>query len=86
MCYMNNSDGNLLKLKIVFRYFKSQPRFHPTKQTSNFESTLVAPTVQVKKLPTTFFMFLRVPLTHLDRWLAFFTKIPRNFDICSQTI
>ena len=24
-------------------------------------------------------MFLWVPLTHLDRWLAFFTKIPRNF-------
>ena len=33
----------------------------------------------VKKLPATFFMFLRFPLTHLDRWLAFFTKIPRNF-------
>ena len=28
--------------------------------------------VQLAKLPTTFFMFLRVPLTHLDRWLAFF--------------
>ena len=29
------------------------------------------PSVQVTKLPTTFFMFLRVPLTHLDRWLTF---------------
>ena len=37
------------------------------------------PSVQVTKLPATFFMFLRFPLTHLDRWLAFFTKIPRNF-------
>ena len=34
---------------------------------------------EVKKLPTTFVTFLRVLLTHLDRWLAFFTKIPRNF-------
>ena len=30
-------------------------------------------------------MFLRVPLTHLDRWLAFFTKFPRDYR-CSQTI
>ena len=42
------------------------------------------PSVQVKKLPTTFFMFLRVPLTHLHRWLAFFTKFPRHYR-CSQT-
>ena len=42
------------------------------------------PSVQVTKLPTKFFMFLRVPLTHLDRWLAFFTKIPRDYR-CSQT-
>ena len=42
------------------------------------------PAVQVTKLPTTFFMFLRVPLTHLDRWLAFFTKFPRDYR-CSQT-
>ena len=39
---MNNSDSNLLKLKIVFRYFKSQPRFYARKQTSHFKSTLVA--------------------------------------------
>ena len=32
------------------------------------------PSVQVTKLPTTFFKFLRVPLTYLDRWLAFFTN------------
>ena len=43
------------------------------------------PSVQVTKLPTTFFMFLRVPLTQLDRWQAFFTKFPRNYR-CSQTI
>ena len=43
------------------------------------------PSVQVTKLPTTFFMFLRVPLTHLDRWLAFFTKFPRDYG-SSQTI
>ena len=42
MCYMNNSDSNLLKLKIVFRYFKHQPRFHARIQTSHFKSTLVA--------------------------------------------
>ena len=43
------------------------------------------PSVQVTKLPTTVFMFLRVPLTQLDRWLAFFTKFPRDYR-CSQTI
>ena len=41
--------------------------------------------VQVTKLPTTFFMFLRVPLTQLDRWLAFFSKFRRDYR-CSQTI
>ena len=83
MCYRSNSDDNLLSLKMVFRYFKVQPRFHARTQTSHFKSTLV-PSVQVTKLPTTFFMFLRVPLTHLDRWLAFFTKFPRDYR-CSQT-
>ena len=43
------------------------------------------PSVQVTKLPTTVFMFLRVPLTQLDRWLAFFTKFPQDYR-CSQTI
>ena len=37
------------------------------------------PPVQVTKLPTTFFVFLRVPLTHLGRWFAFTIKIPRKF-------
>ena len=41
--------------------------------------------VQVTKLPTTFFMFLRVPLTQLDRWLAFFSKFRRDYRF-SQTI
>ena len=26
-------------------------------------------------------MFLRHPLTHLDRWLVFFTKCPRDFNL-----
>ena len=42
MCCMNKSDSNLLKLKIVFKYFKSQPRFNARIQTSHFEYTLVA--------------------------------------------
>ena len=42
MCCMNKSDSNLLKLKIVFKYLKSQPRFHARIQTSHFEYTLVA--------------------------------------------
>ena len=29
-------------------------------------------------------MLFRVPLTHLDQWLAFFTKFPRHY-ICSRT-
>ena len=29
------------------------------------------PPVQVTKLPTTLFAFLRVPLTHLGRWFAY---------------
>ena len=40
--------------------------------------------MQVTKLPTTFFVFLRVPLTHLGRWFAFTIKIPRDY-ICSLT-
>ena len=67
MCYRSNSDNNLLSLKMVFRYFKVQPRFHARTETSHFKSTLLAIGA---KLPTTFFMFLRVPLTHLDRWLT----------------
>ena len=42
MCYWSNSDNNLLLLKIVYRYFKVQPRFHARIQTSHFKSTLVA--------------------------------------------
>ena len=42
MCYRSNSDNNLLSLKMVFRYFKVQPRFHARAQTSHFKSTLVA--------------------------------------------
>ena len=36
------------------------------------------------KIPTTLFVFLRVPLTHIGRWFAFTTKIPRDY-ICSLT-
>ena len=43
------------------------------------------PPVQVTKLPTTLFVFLRVPLTHLGRWFAFTIKIPRDY-VCSLTI
>ena len=42
MCYRSNSDNNLLSLKMFFRYFKLQPRFHARTQTSHFKSTLVA--------------------------------------------
>ena len=45
--------------------------------------------LMVKKLLTTFFMFLRVPVTHLDRWLAFFTKFPpdnRVIIMCSSQV
>ena len=37
------------------------------------------PLVQVGKLPTKFFMFLRFLLTHLGRWFAFTIKILRKF-------
>ena len=37
------------------------------------------PSVQATKLPTTFGMFLRVSLTHLDRRLAIITKFLRDF-------
>ena len=40
--------------------------------------------MQVTKLPTTFFVFLRVPLTHLGRWFAFTIKIPWDY-ICPLT-
>ena len=43
------------------------------------------PWVQVTKLSTTFGMFLWAPFTHLDRRLAFITKLPRN-SRCSQTV
>ena len=36
------------------------------------------------KIPTTLFVFLRVPLTHIGRWFAFTTKIPWDY-ICSLT-
>ena len=42
MCYRSYSDNKLLSLKIVFRYFKVQPRFHTKIQTSHFKSILVA--------------------------------------------
>ena len=37
--------------------------------------------MQVRKLPTSVFMFLRHPLTHLDRWHVFFTKCPWDFNL-----
>ena len=42
MCHRSNSDNNLLSLKMFFRYFKLQPRFHARTQTSHFKFTLVA--------------------------------------------
>ena len=39
---------------------------------------------KVTKLPPKLFMLFRVPLTHLDYWLAFFKKFPRHY-ICSWT-
>ena len=41
--------------------------------------------VQVTKLPTTFFMFTKVPSTYLDQWLALSTNFPREYT-CSLTI
>ena len=75
---MNNSGSNLLSLKIVFMYFKSQPRFHASRWTSHFKSTLVTIGASYK-IADIFLLFFWVPLTHLDRWLAFFTKISANF-------
>ena len=43
------------------------------------------PSEQVTKLPPKLFMLFRVPLTHLDYWLAFFRKFPRHYT-CSRTI
>ena len=42
--------------------------------------------MQVRKLPTSVFMFLRHPLTHLDRWHVFFTKCPRDYQCCQTTL
>ena len=41
MYYVNNSDTNLLSLKMVFRYLKSQPLFPAGRQT-HFKSTFMA--------------------------------------------
>ena len=41
--------------------------------------------VRVTKLPTTFFMFTKVPSTYLDQWLALSTNFPREYT-CSRTI
>ena len=41
--------------------------------------------VRVTKLPTTFFMFTKVPSTYLDQWLALSTNFPREYT-CSLTI
>ena len=56
MCYMSNNDSNLLSLKIVFRYFKVQPRFHARIQRHILNPPLW-PSLQVTKLPTTFFVW-----------------------------
>ena len=40
--------------------------------------------VRVTKLPTTFFMFTKVPSTYLDQWLALSTNFPREYT-CSLT-
>ena len=68
---------------MVFRFFKAQSRFHARTQTSHLKSTLVAIGANYK-IADNIFMFLRVALTHLERWLAFFTKMPRDY-ICPQT-
>ena len=41
--------------------------------------------VRVTKLPTTFFMFTKVPSTYLDQWLALSTNFPREYT-CSLTM
>ena len=41
--------------------------------------------VRVTKLPTTFFMFTKVPSTYLDQWLALSINFPREYT-CSLTI
>ena len=45
-------------------------------KTSHFEPTVVAVCTSYRIADN---IFLRVPLTHLDRWLAFSTKFPGNF-------
>ena len=40
--------------------------------------------VRVTKLPTTFFMFTKVPSTYLDQWLALSTNFLREYT-CSLT-
>jgi len=49
-----------------------------------FNPTWIVP-VRVTKLPTTFFMFTKVPSTYLDQWLALSTNFPREYT-CSLTI
>ena len=78
----NSSMDTRLDLKVPENYLSFQQiviRITPMTHNSVSDLRTYLLSNYVKKLPATFFMFLRFPLTHLDRWLAFFTKIPRNF-------
>ena len=59
----------------------TQPRFH-AELAYILQKMPWRPSVQVIKLPRSVFMFLRHPLTHLDRWHVFFTKCPRDYQCC----
>ena len=39
---MNNSDGDVMSIKVIFRYFYFQPRFHAKTERPHFKSTLAA--------------------------------------------
>ena len=41
-CCMSNSDGDVMSIKVIFRYIYSQPRFHTKTERSHFKSTLSA--------------------------------------------
>ena len=75
MCYVNNSGSNLLSSKIVFMYFKSQPRFHARISTSHFTSTLVAVGASYKIADNIFYV-PQSPLNTSGKVACFFHKNP----------
>ena len=60
MCYMNNPDTNLLSLKMVFRYFKSQLLF-PARRQTHFKSTFMAIGAKKKNSDNIFLGSLEFP-------------------------